>query len=202
MITERSTLQTLRLALISTVFTLPLQARATEPAFDCAEATGQVQQLVCSDSELAGLDRRLNDVYQTALQNLPPDDLPRTRQEQRGWIKGRDDCWKDDNVKDCAALSYQTRIVELQIISGQLTAPNTISLECGSSEQTPFLAAFYNDTSPPAAVLTWGRDQVVAFVARSGSGARYTADGVEFWEHQGQVSIDWFGTKLECAAKK
>lgn len=145
MVTERSTLQTLRLALIATVVTLPLQARATEPAFDCAE---------------------------------------------------------DDNIKDCVALSDQARIVELQIISGQLAAPNTISLECGSSEQTPFLAAFYNDTSPPAAVLTRGQDQVVAFVARSGSGARYTADGVEFWEHQGQVSIDWFGTRLACAAEK
>jgi uncharacterized protein len=47
-------------------------------------------------------------------------------------------------------------------------------------------------------VLTLGNDQVMAFVARSGSGAKYTAANVEFWEHQGEATLDWFGKKLTC----
>ena len=46
----------------------------------------------------------------------------------------------------------------------------------------------------PAAgvVLTVGDDQAILPIARSGSGARYAASGVEFWEHQGEASIDFF----------
>ncbi|CAA0126215.1 Lipoprotein LprI [Halioglobus japonicus] len=177
-------------------------AHTREPAFDCAEAEGQVQTLVCTDDGLAQLDRELTSAYHTALEALPPDGVPQTKAQQRGWIKGRDDCWKADDVLQCVSTAYQTRIIELQIASGQLSAPVAISLDCGDSEQAPFFAAFYNDTSPPAVVLTRGQDQIIAFIARSGSGARYTSDGVEYWEHQGQASIDWFGTKLVCAVAK
>jgi len=48
--------------------------------------------------------------------------------------------------------------------------------------------------------LTYGNDQTIAFVAPSGSGARYTAQNVEFWEHQGEATIDWYGTELRCKA--
>ena len=185
-------------ALAIAVATLSTPTHASEPAFDCAKAKGQAQQLVCTDEAVAALDRQLSEVYQTALKNLPSDNLTMAKAEQRGWIKGRDDCWKAGNIKACVTESYQTRIVELQIVSGQLTAPSSISLDCGDRDQTPFTATFYGDTSPPAVVLTRGQDQVIAFITRSGSGARYTADGVEFWEHQGEASVDWFGTKLEC----
>ena len=185
----------------STVSALLLSSttHAGEPAFDCDKADGQVQQLVCTDDGLASLDRQLADVYRTALENLPAAEVPTAKVTQRGWIKGRDDCWKADDTKQCVTEAYQMRIVQLQIISGQLSAPTAVSLDCGDNEQAPFFAAFYNDTTPPAAVITRGQDQVIAFVARSGSGARYTAQGVEFWEHQGQASIDWFGTKLVCS---
>lgn len=191
-----------RSAIATAAVVVATSAHTSEPAFDCARAEGQVQQLVCSDDELAGLDRELATVYQTALETLPPDDVPQTKAQQRGWIKGRDDCWKADDVSQCVAGAYRMRIVELQIVSGQLSAPTTVSLTCGDGAQLPFFAAFYNDTSPPAVVLTKGPDQVIAFIARSGSGARYTSDGVEYWEHQGRASIDWFGAKLVCAVEK
>ena len=184
------------------VLVMATSAHTSEPSFDCAKAEGQVQQLVCSDDGLAELDRQLATAYQTALETLPPDDVSQTKAQQRGWIKGRDECWKADEVSQCVTAAYRTRIVELQIIAGQLSAPTTVSLNCDDSTEVPFFAAFYNDTSPPAVVLTRGPDQVIAFIARSGSGSRYTSDGVEYWEHQGQASIDWFGTKLVCAVAK
>ena len=117
-------------------------------------------------------------------------------------IERRDDCCKPGDTKECETEAYQSRMLQRQIVSGQLATPTAIGLNCGDIEQAPFKAEFYNDASPPAVVLTRGQDQVIAFIARSGSGARYTAEGVEFWEHQGQANVDWFGTKLVCAVEK
>ncbi|MGA1573362.1 MAG: MliC family protein [Vulcanococcus sp.] len=35
-------------------------------------------------------------------------------------------------------------------------------------------------------------------IALTGSGARYTAPGVELWEHQGTTRIDWLGQVISC----
>jgi uncharacterized protein len=189
-------------AIVTAAIVVATSAHTSEPAFDCAEAEGQVQQLVCSDNELAALDRQLAIAYQAAQETLPPDELPLAKARQRGWIKGRDDCWKADDVSQCVVTAYQTRIVELQIATGQFSPSATVSLDCDSSIHMPFFAAFYNDTSPPSVVLTRGTEQTIAFIARSGSGSRYTRTGVEYWEHQGQASINWFGTKLVCQVGK
>ena len=101
----------------------------------------------------------------------------------------------------CTEQSYRTRIVELQIKSGQLVAPKAVSFACTGGKDDPFLATFYNETDPPSAAFTYGNDQVIAVVAPSGSGARYTAANVEFWEHQGEATVKWFGTELKCRPK-
>jgi len=85
-------------------------------------------------------------------------------------IKGRNDCWKADDPRACTELSYRTRIVELQIKSGQLMAPTPVGYVCTGGEAKPFFATFYRQTDPPSAVITYGNDQVIAFVAPSGSG--------------------------------
>ena len=172
-------------------------AKAAGPSFDCAKATGQVEQLVCKDAGLASLDRKLADAYAKAMKGWPADVAKEQRAIQRGWVKGRDDCWKADDLRACIENEYKTRLVEVQIKGGLVMAPTPVGYQC-KGEATPFMAAFYKDTDPPSAVLTFGNDQVIAFVARSGSGAKYTAANVEFWEHQGQATLDWFGKKLTC----
>ena len=95
-------------------------------------------------------------------------------------------------------MEYQERIVQLQIKSGQLAAPSTVSYHCAGEDQPPFSVLYYNDAVPPAAVLMRGQDQVIAFIAPSGSGARYVSEGVELWEHQGEATVTWFGIRLIC----
>ena len=168
------------------------------PAFECAKASGSVEALICEDEELSQLDQSLAEVYESAMKRLPTDEHAKTRAKQRGWIKGRNDCWKAEDVRGCVEVSYQTRIVELQITGGLLMAPNYTTLICNRQENIPFTTVFYNQTNPPSAVLTWGSDQVIAFIQHSGSGARYAAPGVEFWSHQGEATVDWFGTRLLC----
>lgn len=191
-----------RAALIAAALAAPAASTASEPGFDCARASGQVEQLICADDSLAVLDRKLGETYGVALENYPADELASLKAEQRGWIKGRNDCWKADNINACVTQAYQTRIVELQISSGQLTAPTSVSYDCGDPDKTPLFAAFYKDADPAAVVLTSGNDQVIAFIVRSGSGARYAAEGVEFWEHHGEASVNWFGTERKCTVIK
>jgi uncharacterized protein len=141
-------------------------------------------------------------VYSAALKKVPQAEQANLKAEQRGWIKGRNDCWKDGDLRSCVEEQYRTRIVELQIMSGQLVAPEPVGYACGGSTAKPFFAAFYGDTEPKSVVLTYEDDQVIAFIAPSGSGAKYVASGVEFWEHHGEASVDWFGTQLKCKVIK
>jgi len=170
----------------------------TSPTFDCAKATGEVEKLICADDELAALDRKMAEVYAKAIESWPNEEVTKQRAMQRGWISGRNDCWKSDDVKACAVLEYRTRIAELQIQSGQLMVPPPVDFDCEGGEDKRFVVTFYKETDPPSAVITYGDDQVIAFAAPAASGAKYTADDTEFWEHQGEATVDWYGTKLLC----
>ena len=101
----------------------PIAHAQTSPTFDCAKASGEVEKLICADDELAALDRKMAEVYAKAVESWSSEsseEVTKQRAMQRGWISGRNDCWKSDDVKACAVLAYRTRIAELQIQSGQL----------------------------------------------------------------------------------
>ena len=155
--------------------------------------------MICNDEALQALDRTLAKTYARAMQNLPEEDQASERAMQRGWIKGRNDCWKADDVGTCVTHSYQIRTVELQIRSGELEAPAFVTLRCKQEPDKHFTASFYNTTEPRSVVLTLDNDQVIAFTAPSASGARYQANGVDFWTKGKDASVEWFGTSLVCS---
>ena len=67
-----------------------------------------------------------------------------------------------------------------------------------SDNRKPFTMVYYNDIDPQAAVMTWGNDQAIVFPQPAASGAKYGRVGIEYWEHQGEASVDFFGNKLSC----
>jgi uncharacterized protein len=177
-------------------------AQSSSPSFDCSKANGEIEKLICSDVGLAGLDRKMADVFAKALKGWPADEVAKQKAMQRGWIRGRDDCWKADDKRACVETEYRRRIVEVQIQSGALMAPKPVDYSCtgGEDSNKGFVASFYQDTDPPSAVLTYGDDQAIAFLQPSGNGAKYTAPNMEFWEHHGEATVDWYGSKLTCKA--
>ena len=170
-----------------------------QPAFDCARAGGEVEELICGDESLQALDRELARTWALANESWSDQVATEQRAIQRGWIKGRNDCWKAEDVNDCVAFAYRSRLVELSISAGMVEAPGTYVVSCDDGSQQPFTAAFYNDLDPRAVVLTRGDDQVIALSQRAGSGARYTAPGVEFWSKGEQAMVTWFGSELSCS---
>ena len=86
------------------------------PGFDCAKAQSSAEFFVCADPVLAELDLELSHVYGLA-RRTPGIDAERAaylRAYQRGWVKGRDECWKAQNPHGCVAASYVLRIMELR----------------------------------------------------------------------------------------
>jgi len=185
------------LLLVIGVFAAP--AYAVGPAFDCDKAEGEVELLICSDDDLAVLDLRLAKTYSQASQNIPAAERDNFRALQRGWIKGRNDCWKAEDVHRCVEFSYRSKIVELQIAGGLLEAPRYRALQCGEdASMLPFTLSIYRNSDPASAVLTRGNDQVTAIAPPGGPAGHFRAPNVSLALTGEQAVVDWFGETLEC----
>lgn len=169
-----------------------------KPSFDCNAAASEAEKLVCKDPELAVLDRRLAEVFARA-KAAPGADQARLAAEQRGWVKGRDECRKSVERSRCVSEAYMTRTVQLQLDNGETIVPDAIAYDCDDKSK-PFTVVYYTDLDPRSAVVTWGDDQAIAFPMMAASGARYGREGMEIWEHQGELSVDFYGNRFTCRA--
>lgn len=102
------------LALLGACCLVAPMAQAAHPSFDCSKATHEVEEIICKDADLAALDRSLAELYATVLKHTPDSQQGPIRTEQRGWVKGRNDCWKASDKHGCIKSEYQSRIKELK----------------------------------------------------------------------------------------
>lgn len=175
---------------------------AAQPAFDCQKSAHEIEELICQNDKLAELDRIMNKVYRKAMQELPDEEKKLQRSIQRGWIKGRNDCWKEDDREACTAQSYKRRITELQIISGQQVVPEPVEYQCDGGKHDYLTAIFYTKTQMPAVVLTRVSasidDQDIAYIVRSGSGAKYIGNKTVFWTKGKEAMGSWADKPFKC----
>lgn len=179
---------------------LPLLADAA-PAFDCAKAEGTAEQLICHDPSLAALDRELAERYPKAIAHFPEREQRQERAIQRGWIKGRNECWKSSDVRACIEQSYRMRITELQIKGGQLEVPAPTYYQCGPALRLEVY--FYQGGKLPAAVLnlTEGDDmqQTLAYGERQADATRYTGRNTHLLVQGSRVTLERYGKpSLTC----
>jgi uncharacterized protein len=162
-----------------------------QPSFDCTKADGTVEEMICADPGLAALDLQLAEVWRHAM-DLSRDnvDLPMIKTEQRGWIKGRNECWKSDDVRHCVEDSYNMRIGEIQARWRLLPARGPFFYACENNPANEVVATFFG-TDPPIAVLERGDSSVVAFLRPTGSGARYEGQNVIFWNKGAEATVTW-----------
>lgn len=169
------------------------------PSFDCAKAESEAETMVCADYGLAALDNRLAEVYAAEL--AKPDAVKDLAARQRGWVKGRDECWKADDKKLCVEEEYRTRIAELQINSPGAMAASAVGFRCDDNSK-PFTMAYYNELDDKPAVITLGNDQAIIFPQPAASGTQYGRKGITYREHQGKANVDFYGIALECTPIK
>lgn len=86
---------------------------AKHPSFDCAKVKkNSSESVICSSDELMYLDRKIANLYKKAQAITSKEDM--LKATQIGWIKSRNDCWKDQDEKACMVRQYNMRIQELK----------------------------------------------------------------------------------------
>jgi uncharacterized protein len=86
---------------------------ANQPSFDCSKVEKEsCEAIICTSDKLMDLDRELSAVYKQALAKASKEDM--LKAYQRGWIKGRNECWKVKDAQQYMINLYQMRIKELK----------------------------------------------------------------------------------------
>jgi uncharacterized protein len=197
---------------------LPCVVPAAQPTFDCARAQGEVEQLICRDESLAALDRRLAEVYEAAKAKARGALVGRLRTEQRGWVKGRNDCWKAngqqtwitaswtvDSVKACVDAQYRLRTSELQAV-WRLLPPRTVSHACQDDPANEVVANFF-DTDPATIRLERGDRTVTLWQVGAAGGGKYEGQNVSLVHQASDLKVEWLDTNsgktesLQCRAR-
>lgn len=194
---------TLRCILIgSTSLLLANTALAAGPSYDCSKVeSGSIEALVCQSDELSALDRQLADVYAAASKKAANEQPPMLKAEQRGWIKGRNDCWKATSIPACVKDSYQLRIVELQARYRLVESIGPVSYQCNANPADEVSVTFFK-TEPATLIAERGDSTSLMVQVISASGARYEGQNEMFWEHQGEATIRWGYQAAEMHCKK
>lgn len=108
-------------------------------------------------------------------------------------------CARQPEPSACLAASLARRSVDLRIGLGEIRpAPSAVGFVCPQQPETPVSVDYYSQTEPRALRLTVGQQSVLLFAQPSGSGARYGAPPISFWEHQGEATVEGFGPALIC----
>ena len=207
------------LAGVGCLLALPMLAAAADgPTFDCAKAQGEVEKLICSDAALAALDRKLAEAYKAASAKATGKMLSTLKAEQRGWVKGRDDCWKTaagtptwitaswtvDSAKACVAAQYEIRTSELQAV-WRLVQPKTVSYACQNNPANEVVANSFA-TEPPTIRLERG-DRTVTLWQIPAGGGKYEGQNVSLVHDGDTVQVSWLNVatgstdELACKAR-
>lgn len=179
------------------------------PSFDCARAETGAEKLVCADPALAALDRRVAARFAAALDVARGLDAGAAEAEatlrayQRGWIGGRDECWKAADERACVEDAYLRREAEL-VAEWMLDAPTATTFwTCGGTPANEVVTMFF-DTPLPAVRFERGDSIDTGTLSPTGSGARYDGSfGRYIWIKGDQADYrdpDPDGQTFQCVA--
>ncbi|HEU6456310.1 MAG TPA: MliC family protein [Roseateles sp.] len=172
---------------------------AQGPAYDCTAARGIVETLICQDPGLAALDRHMAEVYAAAERKAANEFPSLLKPEQRGWVKGRNECWKSEPRRDCISTAYRLRIAELQARYRLLEPVATASYLCPDKAE---VVATYFATDPATLIAERGDSVSLMYQQAAASGARYVGRNESLWEHQGEALIQWGYGAPELSCRK
>ncbi len=178
---------------------------ADGPTFPCGKAQGKVEQAICADAGLAARDRQLHTVYKAASAKATGSLASMLRAEQRGWVKGRNDCWKADGlqtwitatwtvdtVRDCIDAQYRLRTAELQAV-WRLLPRKTVVHACQNNPANELVV--HQFASDPATVrLERGDRTATLWQVGAPAAGRFEGRNVGLVQQGGGVKLSWLDT--------
>ena len=178
-------------------------SQSVGPSFDCQAVEAEsIRALVCENGDLASLDRALAGVFAAAVAKAREVE-PSLRAEQRGWIKGRDDCWKSDDRVACVREEYSHRIAELQAMYRLVSFTGPIFYACDGNPSNEVVATFF-ETEPRTLVAERGDSVSLMFLEPSGSGSKYVGRNESLWSKGDEALVVWGyeAPEMSCVTKK
>ena len=177
-------------------------ATAQGPSYSCEKIeAGGIEDMICKDAGLSALDRKLAGVYAEASKKAANEHPPVLKAEQRGWVKGRDDCWKSDDKKRCVEDEYELRIAELQTRYRLVSGTGPFRYVCDGDPRNEVTVTFF-ETDPPTLIAERGDSVSLMYLQPGASGARYQGRNETLREHQGDTWITWGYDAPEMRCKK
>ncbi|WP_447971013.1 MliC family protein [Nitrospira sp. M1] len=178
------------------------EVNAAGSSFACNEIkVGSIEAMICGDEDLSALDRKLSSVYAAASKKATNEHPPVLKAEQRGWIKGRQDCWKSHDKRGCVRDGYRRRIAELQAKYRLVPSNGPVHFVCDGNPANEVVATFFQ-TDHSTLIAERGDSVSLMFGQPSGSGSKYQGRNETFWEHQGEALITWGYDAKEMYCKK
>jgi uncharacterized protein len=193
-----------RAVLAGALLLAALPATAATPSFDCSRKINAAQELICADDTLAGLDRKLGDVFARAARSLPNDKtIAYLVAEEQQWTNSRDGCPATPDPHACLSSVYRTRIAELEGRYRMVPVRGPFRFTCDSTPPQDIVVTWY-ETDPPSGLLETKAGTTPLFQTASASGARYVGDDVQYWEHQGTATLTFAlqSQELNCTPKR
>ncbi len=195
-------------------------ATAAEPSFDCSKAESSAEEAVCASEALAALDLELARLYKLALAdpNLTAQERDELKATQRGWIKGRNECWKSSlPMEVCVAGSYGIRIHDLRQGSAAARSQDDAGVTIGPvafrcTGMQSLISAVFINTPRSYVTLKWGEGGDIHYLvlpqAPAASGARYALEEgagrtAQFWNKGNDATFKRpDGTETTCAVEE
>ena len=87
----------------------PVSTGQPKPSFDCARASTRVEDMLCTDADLAARDRRAAALYFELRNSLPADLRTQLLQSQKRFLDERSDC----STSECLSDLYDVRLRQL-----------------------------------------------------------------------------------------
>lgn len=175
---------------------------ASGPSLACTRPSGQVERQICADPALVARDRRLAQVYQAALAQARGALARRLMADQRGWVKGRNDCWKADGqatwitaswtvdtVAACIDAQYRLRTSELQAV-WRLEPPVTTRYICQNRPANEVVVNLFA-TDPPTLRLERGDRTATLWRVGDEAGGHYEGQNVDGVLQAGALRLSW-----------
>lgn len=161
------------------------------PSFDCTKVEGSsVEQLICNDDKLSELDRKLSANFKEAETKAENKSLATLKATQRGWIKGRNDCWKNSDQRQCVIDNYEMRISELQAEYSLVKASSSSTYICPDDAKTPIEVTYFLSEIPTAKAKR-GEQQSFMYGHADSKGMVYKGPNETLSLYGEEINVSW-----------
>ena len=185
------------------------QVNQTGPSFPCDKTpNGSIEALICQDPKLSELDRKLAEVYTLASSKVANEQPPslavkQLKAEQRGWLKGRNECWKSDDKRSCVLASYSRRTAELQAKYYLVAHQGPINFACDNNTANEVVVSFFQ-TQPLTLIAERGDSVALMYQVASADGVKYIGRNEMFWQQADRTLVRWGynEAKMQCRQRE